>query len=198
MTLDPAMTVKHSVTFPTVYSTGSTVDVESASGQKVVSVTATTNFTAGDRVILDRGNAGEEEAIIDSVQAGVSITLLTNLVNTQAVAVVVEVAEAFLSEVIKKSHYRDMALFLPAGWTTAAITFAGCDTEDGTFLQIVNADDVGETTIASIAASKCISLNGEIKEVMATVPFIKLRSGTLAAPVDQGKDDIEVRYVLTR
>lgn len=70
-----------------------TVDVESSSGQKVVSVAATTGFTAGDFVILDAGNANEEWGQIDTISAGVSITLLANLTNTHAVSVVVSNAD---------------------------------------------------------------------------------------------------------
>ena len=63
-----------------------TVDVESASGQAVLSVTATTNFLPGETVAIGRGTAGVEIAVISSVQAGVSLTLTTNLVNTHAVS----------------------------------------------------------------------------------------------------------------
>jgi hypothetical protein len=105
---------------------------------------------------------------------------------------------ASLSTVLTKKHYKEMAIFLPSNWVTAAITFVGCDTPDGTFNQIVNADDVGETTIASVAASKVISLNGEIRDAMAAIPYIKLRSGTLTAPVDQGSTDKVITIVLTR
>lgn len=198
--LDPEITVKNSVTIPTVYSTGSTVDADSAAAQKVLNVAATGAFTAGDRVIINRGGAREEQAVIDSVQAGVSITLLTNLVytHTQVQADVVEVCMASLSTVLVKKHYKYMALFLPANWTTAAITFVGCDTVDGTFNQLVVASDIGEVTIASVAASKVIVLDGKVIEAIIAVPYIKLRSGTLVAPVDQGATVKIISYVLKR
>ena len=273
--LDPRMCVKNSVIIPSVYTTGSTIDANAVSGQALVPVTGTGNFTAADRVILgrgtgreeegkiaaggvdagvkitldgdltynhtvnaeqtidqssaaaqkkvyvtltagllagetvvmDTGNANEESGVIASVNANDYITLVENLVNTHAIGVkvnhtgiggVVEVCMASLSKVIPKSDYKNIALFLPSGWTTGAITLVACITEDGTYIQVVNANDVGETTIASVAASKCISLNGEIKEAMAALPFIKLRSGTLAAPIDQGNGDVEISYVLTR
>ena len=72
-------------------SAGSTVDEESLSGQKVLKVAATTNFTAGDIVIIDSGNAGVEEGTIDTIQAGISITLVSNLTNTHAIGVVVQI-----------------------------------------------------------------------------------------------------------
>ena len=273
--LDPRMCVKNSVIIPSVYTTGSTIDANAVSGQALVPVTGTGNFTAADRVILgrgtgreeegkiaaggvdagvkitldgdltynhtvnaeqtidqssaadqkkvyvtatagllagetvvmDTGNANEESGVIASVNANDYITLVENLANTHAIGVkvnhtgiggVVEVCMASLSKVIDKSYYKNIALSLPADWTTAAITFVGCMTEDGTFLPILNADDVGETTVASAAASMCIALNGEIKEAMAAIPFIKFRSGVLATPVDQGNGDVSISYALTR
>lgn len=198
MGLDPELTVKHKVTFPNeTYDTGSTVDVESNSGQKVLSVAATTNFAEGDRVIIDRGEADEEEGVIDSIQAGVSITLLVNLTNTQAVDNVVEIIMRTLSTIMKKKHHTKIVLFLPSGWTTAAITFLGCLTENGTYTQVVKGSDVAELAIASVAASKTIGLDGVLMQALAHIPYLKLRSGTASTPVDQG-DDLDINYILMR
>lgn len=62
-----------------------TVDSSSASGQKVLNVTSTTGFTAGERVLIGEDTASEEIGTIDTIQAGISLTLLSNLTNTQAV-----------------------------------------------------------------------------------------------------------------
>jgi len=195
---DPEMTAKNSVTFPNeTYQTGSTVDAEAASGQKVVPVTATTNFAEGDRVILDRGNAGEEEGVIDSISSGVSITLLVNLANTHAIGVVVEVIMKSVSTVMVKKHYKRIVLFLPADWTTAKITFLGCLTEDGTFTPVVKGTDVAELEIAEVAASKTIGLDGILMQTLANIPYLKLRSGVEATPVDQGTDKT-INYILMR
>jgi hypothetical protein len=187
------------VSFPTVYTTGSTVDADSASAQKVLNVAATGAFTAGDRVVVNRGGVREEQAVIDSVQAGVSITLLTNLAytHTQVQADVVEICLASLSSVLYKGNYMTMfALLLPANWTTAKITFLGCVTSDGTFNQVVKGTDAAELEIASVAASKVVGLDGVIEQTIEGIPYIKLRSGTLAAPVDQGAGDKEVTIIL--
>ena len=58
-----------------------TVDSNSASGQKVLNVAVTTSFSVGDRVIIDEDSAGdgEETGYVASIQAGVSITLVSNL-----------------------------------------------------------------------------------------------------------------------
>ncbi len=76
-------------------STVTTVDVNTASGQKVLSVAATTMFDTGDSVVIGYGTAREEDKIIDTIQAGVSITLTANLdyAHTAAQADEVSVAE---------------------------------------------------------------------------------------------------------
>lgn len=64
-----------------------TVDADSASGQKVLNVAATVDsngdalFGVGDRVIIDSGGGGdgEETGYVASIQAGTSITLVSNL-----------------------------------------------------------------------------------------------------------------------
>lgn len=57
----------------------STVSADSASGQAVVNVAATTMFAVGDHVILNEGGAREETGTILSIVAGTSITLTANL-----------------------------------------------------------------------------------------------------------------------
>lgn len=61
-----------------------TVDDDSASAQKVLNVAATTNFAAGDTVLIDHHNTGDgrEFGVIDTISAGVSLTLVDNLSNT--------------------------------------------------------------------------------------------------------------------
>ena len=61
------------------YSSETAVDETSASGQKVLSVGATTGYTAGDKVIIGRGTDKEEECVVASVQAGISLTMVENL-----------------------------------------------------------------------------------------------------------------------
>jgi len=56
-----------------------TVDVDSNSGQKVLSVASTTNCYQGQHVGINVGGEREEWGVIDSVAAGVSITLKANL-----------------------------------------------------------------------------------------------------------------------
>ena len=59
--------------------TGSTVDINSAAGQKVLSIASTTVFVAGKRVVINSGGVREEYGVVASVSSGVSITLVDNL-----------------------------------------------------------------------------------------------------------------------
>jgi len=66
---------------PTIVNT--TVDAESAAGQKVLNVTATAGFETGHIICIDDGESGQKEfAEIDTIQENVSLTLVDNLANT--------------------------------------------------------------------------------------------------------------------
>jgi len=205
---DVSITLLANLTYNHTVDANTTVDADSNSGQKVLNVAATTNFLAGETIIIDSGGAKEESGVIDSVQAGVSLTLVDNLTNTHlgadaaavaqtGVGEVVEVIMRDTSTVIRKKHHTKIALSLPSTWTTAAITFLGCMTLDGTYTQVVKGSDAAELSIASVAASKTIGLDGALMEALAHIPYLKLRSGTAATPVDQG-DDLEIDYILMR
>lgn len=66
--------------------TETTVDVESASAQPVLSVAATTLFLVGEEVLVDEGESHERTYTILSVQADVSLTMTENLEYTHEVA----------------------------------------------------------------------------------------------------------------
>ena len=79
-------------TFVTAYAS-TTVDASSASGQKVLNVTATTGFHVGDTITIDDANGtGRESRIIDTIQDGVSLTVTVNLGST------------FTNEVVDRVH----------------------------------------------------------------------------------------------
>ena len=206
MTVDVEMTVKHSVTFPDVYSVGSFVDVNSNSGQPLLSVDTTANFDATDnakgwRVIIGRGTAREEEKTILSIDAGVSISFDDNLIytHTAAQADVVEVIWAALSTLLDKRHYKRISFFTPSDWKSAAIEFLGCITKDGIFVPVLKATDVAVVAIASVAASQCIGLDGIVMQPLEAISYLKLRSGVAATEVDQNTaKDVEISYVLMR
>lgn len=60
----------------------SSVDSDSASGQAVLSVAATTPFAVEDHVVIGEGKATEERGVVLSISSGVSITLAANLSST--------------------------------------------------------------------------------------------------------------------
>lgn len=68
----------------TTYAT--TVDVDSAAGQKVLSVAATAGAIAGDSIIINVGGVRAEIHEINTVQAGVSLTLIDNLIYAHTLA----------------------------------------------------------------------------------------------------------------
>jgi hypothetical protein len=82
---------------PTIVST--TVDASSAAGQKVLNVTATTNFVIGGWVTIDFGEVGtenNEQAEVASIQAGVSLTMVSNLANTYTNEAVEATGQVFM------------------------------------------------------------------------------------------------------
>ena len=102
-----------------------------------------------------------------------------------------------ISELIPKAHHSYMAIFLPSNWTTAPITFLGCDSYSGTFNQVLSATDASEVNIPAVAASKVIVLDTEFLEAIIAIPFLKLRSGTLNAPVNQ-VTEVNIKIILRR
>jgi len=61
------------------------VDVNSASGQKVLSVAATASFSPGDKVFIYWGTTRYEQNVVDTINAGVSLTMVTNLANNYVI-----------------------------------------------------------------------------------------------------------------
>ena len=111
-------------------------------------------------------------------------------------SVVISVGES-ISTVLAKAHHSYLSIYLPADWTTAAITFLGCATIDGTYKQIVSSTDVSEVNIPAVAASKVVVLDTEFLEALIAIPFLKIRSGTQAAPVNQVAE-VEIKIILRR
>jgi hypothetical protein len=77
-----------------------------------------------------------------------------------------------------------VAIGLPAGWTTAAITFEVSLDLMVTWLDLY-AIDGNELAIAAPAADNCYALAGE---QFLGVRHLRIRSGTSATPVNQGAE----------
>lgn len=70
----------------TISSVESSVDETSATGQAVLSIASTNNFAVDDTVVINRGGTREEERIVLSIQAGISLTMTINLANEHTAA----------------------------------------------------------------------------------------------------------------
>jgi len=202
ITLDAATTYNHTIDKET------TTDIESAAGgdNKILKVTATTDFAVGESVKVDTGLTHEATYIIASIQSGDSLTMTTNLlfthdatekVNQVGIAKIVEVIWAGLSEVICKKHYKKMALFVPPEWKTAKITFLGSPTVDGVFTEVDSGIAGTELTVADTEASKTVGLDGILMECISNIPYLKLRSGVSGTEVDQYAN-ADITYCLMR
>lgn len=79
---------------------------------------------------------------------------------------------------------RITGLLIPASWTTAALTFQG-SLDGENFFDIYDAST--ERTVASgaVVADHFLSLDPDLWDAF---PFIKVRSGTAASPVNQAAD----------
>jgi hypothetical protein len=88
-----------------------------------------------------------------------------------------------LSPAIDLGPNRTFAVVMPAAWTAAALTFQA--SIDGTnYFNVF--DDTGTEVTATVAASQYIVIASPAK--MLGVRWIKVRSGTSGAPVNQGAD----------
>ena len=75
------------------------------------------------------------------------------------------------------------SIIMPAAWAAAGLSFAACETQGGTFLPLVDA--MGQEITLTVAADQWVMLPvGMIRGI----PWLKLQSGTAAAPVDQTAD----------
>lgn len=203
-----SLTFENNLVYNHTFTQEQTIDQSSASGQKKVYLTATANLLAGETVVMSEGETEEESGVIASVNSDDYITLVENLANTHGVSrkckhtapegiSVVEVLWAGVSEVIVKKHYNRLVLFLPANWKTTKITFLGCPTKDGTFIQVESGVAGAELEVAEVDANKCIGLDGILVETLANIPYLKLRSGVAATEIDQ-YGNVIVNYVLMR
>lgn len=103
--------------FATVTTYSTTVDADSASGQKVLNVAATGDFAAGQSVVINDGGARQEVKVIGSIQAGVSLTMTVNLVSTHTGAQ----ADVVARRVYTDYHLQVSSPCIAAGDATAGV-----------------------------------------------------------------------------
>ena len=85
------------------------------------------------------------------------------------------------------------AIFMPAAWTAADITLLASHESGGTF-QDVYGDDGTEEAL-TVAASRVVAID-DAAGVLASLRFIKLRSGTTGTPVNQAA--ARTLYLITK
>jgi len=88
---------------------------------------------------------------------------------------------ASLSEARQLNGLMGEAIIMPATWTAAGLSFETCETEAGTYLPLADALGV-EITLAVAAGTRVVLPMG----LLRGHNWIKLRSGTSAAPQAQG------------
>lgn len=100
---------------------------------------------------------------------------------------------ASLSDEFSLGTFKHLAIALPAGWTTASMTFQCASATGGTFQNLY--DDAGaEVTIASTAASLTVAVD-LLKNALASCVYLKIRSGTSGSPTSQAGGDV-ITFVL--
>lgn len=91
---------------------------------------------------------------------------------------------ASLSDEIDMGGYNLLGIIMPAAWDAAAITFAASDATGGTFVPVY--DDAGAEISVTAAAGHAIGIATTLKAgSLAPFRFVKLRSGTAGAAVNQ-------------
>lgn len=83
-----------------------------------------------------------------------------------------------------------VGIIMPGAWTTAALSFAVSDSEDGTYVPLYDSANA-EVTVASagVVASRAISLDGMAAK-LAPWAYMKIRSGLVGAAVTQSADRV--------
>ena len=87
-----------------------------------------------------------------------------------------------LSPAVDLTQYSLVGLVMPSGWTAANLTFQG-SVDNSNFFDLY--DSGAEINLGAAAASRYVLLN---PAVFAGLRYLKVRSGTSAAPVNQGAD----------
>lgn len=88
-----------------------------------------------------------------------------------------------LSGAISLGGVRLFGLVMPAAWTAAVVTFQASFDNGATWVSMYDAS--GNELSVTVGASRYVALD---PVYFAAVPMIRLRSGTAAAPVNQGQD----------
>jgi hypothetical protein len=91
-----------------------------------------------------------------------------------------------LSQELDLGEHSLVGLIMPAGWTAASITFAVAPGPNQAFLPLY--DDGGTEVTITVAASRHVTLSDANIAKLRAARFLKIRSGTSGAPVNQGAE----------
>lgn len=91
---------------------------------------------------------------------------------------------ASLSGVIDIGTMLLTGIDMPSSWTAADLTFAASATVDGTYDPVFDSD--GNELTVTAAASRFLALTSAEVDLLSAARFLKIRSGTSGAAVNQG------------
>lgn len=92
---------------------------------------------------------------------------------------------ASLSGEVDLEGFALVGIIMPAAWTAAVLTFAAASGSGGTFNPVY--DDAGVEVSAQAAAARSIGVDSAAV-ALASFRFLKVRSGTSGAAVNQDAD----------
>lgn len=92
-----------------------------------------------------------------------------------------------ITAAINLAGYVPIGVYIPASWTTAALTFQMRPTADGTFVDMYDAsgDELSYTAASGALSSKYLAFD---PAQFYACQGLKIRSGTTATPVNQSGD----------
>ena len=97
------------------------------------------------------------------------------------------------SDEIDLGSARLAAIFMPAAWTAADITLMASHESGGVFLAVFGDD--GTEEVLTVSTTRVVAID-DAAGVLASLRFIKLRSGTVGTPVNQGAE--RTLYLITK
>lgn len=109
---------------------------------------------------------------VNAVQYGSDITSTTATI----------AKDGTLSGVVNLNGYNKFTIIMPDAWTNAHMTFQACATSGGTFVDLLT--EAGAEVDIAVAASGVYPLTTS-SAYLSYLPYIKIRSGTTAVPVQQ-------------
>lgn len=166
-----------------------TVIATEAAANPTATEAAGVRLTPGQAVLLPV-ETGQKFAAIEAADAAVSYVASAAPGSTAATIL----NGASLSGAVDLDEKRAHRIVMPAAWTAAGITFQ-VSYDGAAFNDLYTAD--GEYTLSStvVGASRSIVLD---QSIFYGVRHLKVRSGTSAAPVNQGADRALVLVTVAR